>query len=210
MNVFRFLSRQIHNTYFRLTGNGVQLQGKGIVVRNQCTNREKCNVMIVDAGASFRNCSIYFKGNNNTLHICCGTHLHNASFCFEDDSNIIDIGEGVTSEGGLLLAACESCKIIIGDDCMFSNNIQVRTSDSHSILNREGIRINKASDLTLRKHVWVGFESLILKGSTIPNGCIIGARSIVTSAATVKENSIVAAGPVKTIKRNVSWDRNMF
>ena len=107
------------------------------------------------------------------------------------------------------LAACEGRNIIIGDDCMFSHSICVRTTDSHSIVNEAGKRINKAQDIHIGNHVWIGMQSLILKGTIIPDNCIVGARATV-SKSDFKENSVLTGSPAKTIKTEVNWKRELL
>lgn len=207
MRILRYIERKIHTFLFSLTSGGVCLEGKGIVKGIKCVNKGANNVAIIEAGASLTNCNFHFKGNNNQLHVNCGTHLNNVTFWFEDDNNKIDVGSMVTSEGSLELAACEGKKITIGDDCMFSYGIHVRTTDSHSIMDAGGKRINAGEDITIGKHVWVGADVMLLKGVTIPDGCVIGARSIVTASLKTNEKSMIAGMPAKVIKENISWKR---
>lgn len=135
--------------------------------------------------------------------------LKGTTFWIEGDGNTITIGNGTTMENGNQLAACEGKNIIIGDDCMFSHSICVRTTDSHSIVNDTGKRINKALDIQIGDHVWIGMQSLILKGAVIPNNCIVGARAVV-SKSDFKENCILAGSPAKIIKTEVNWKRELF
>lgn len=207
MNILRFIDRKIHTILFSLTGGSIRLEGKGIVKGIKCVNKGANNVAIIDAGASLTNCKFHFKGNNNTLHVSSGTHLNNVTFWFEDDNNRIDIGRMVTSEGSQELAACEGKNITIGDDCMFSYGIHVRTTDSHPILDSNAKRINSASDIYIGKHVWIGADVMLLKGTVIPDGCVIGARSMVTASLDANINSMIVGMPAKVIKENISWKR---
>ena len=207
MNIARYINRQFHNIAFRIVARGVLLKGKGYVRNIRCTNNGINNVMIIDAGASIDNCILFFKGNNNIIHISSGTHLKGSTFWFEDDNNSIMIGGGVSCEDNLMLAACESRKITIGDDCMFSNRIQIRTTDSHSIIDENGKRINYGADISIGNHVWIGAEAIILKGCVIPDNCMIGARSMVTSSLRADSNSMIVGSPAKVIKDNINWKR---
>ena len=113
----------------------------------------------------------------------------------------------MSCEDELLLAACESKKITVGNDCMFSNKIQLRTSDSHSILDENAKRINLGGDIEIGNHVWIGNEVMVLKGTTIPDNCIVGARSIVTASLCAPPNSIIAGIPARVVKTNINWKR---
>jgi acetyltransferase-like isoleucine patch superfamily enzyme len=106
------------------------------------------------------------------------------------------------------LAVTESkSKIIIGEDCMFAYDIDVRTGDSHSILDMQsGRRINYAADVKIGNHVWVAAHSIILKGVQIMDNCIIGTGSVVTKSCG-DSNVIYAGNPAKVVKTNISWSR---
>lgn len=204
MRILRFIERKIHTILFFLTSAGIRLEGKGIVKNIKCCNRGNENVAIIDAGATLTNCSFFFKGNNNTIHVGCGTHLENVTFWFEDDNNKIDIGKNVWNEGGMELAACESKEITIGDNCMVASNVKFRTTDSHSIIDMTGKRLNPGDNIYIGANSWICLESLILKGADIPEGCIVGARSTVTSKLKAMPNCLITGAPAKVIKEGVT------
>lgn len=160
---------------------------------------EHCNI---------NNCEFLFHGNNNSIIIGDRVKLDGVTFWIEDDNNIINIGRKCTFEIGTQLAACEGTKIIIGEDCMFSNNISIRTTDSHSILDNNNNRINESKDIRIGNHVWVGLQSLILKGSIVGDNSIIGARSVVSSSSPHLSNCIIAGHPVKIIRSDINWSRD--
>ena len=64
-----------------------------------------------------------------------------------DDGRRIIIGNNFDSGENLRLLVVSGGRIMIGDDCMFSTNIEVRNSDDHSILNTNGERINPDKEL---------------------------------------------------------------
>ena len=128
------------------------------------------------------------------------------TFWFEDDGNEIIIGDNTTMEGDNQLAACEGTKIIVGKDCMFARNVNLRTTDSHSIVNDDGKRINLAKDIIIGNHVWIGTDVLVLKGVCIPDNCVISAKALV-AAHTYERNSIIGGVPARQIRCNVNWLR---
>ena len=66
---------------------------------------------------------------------------------------------------------------------MFSNDIEFRTGDSHSIVDLDTRkRINYSQNIHVGNHVWIGSRSIILKGVNIGNNSIIGTGSIVTKS----------------------------
>ena len=113
----------------------------------------------------------------------------------------------MSCEDELLLAACESKNITLGNYCMFYNKIQLETSDSHSILYEKAERINLGGDIEIGNLVWIGNLVVVLNGTTIPDNCIVGARSIVTASLCETPNSIITGILVGGVKTNINWKR---
>lgn len=168
----------------------------------------KNNSISIGRNVSLRNCQFFFYGMNNKIKIHDGAKLENVTFWIEDEHNEIIIGKNTTFHGNCQLAACEGTSILIGEDCMFSHDIYVRTTDSHSII-KNNKRINTAKNVKIGNHVWLGMQCLILKGADIPSGCVIGARSIVSSSA-MDKNCIYAGQPTKLINKDIIWNRKRF
>ena len=100
----------------------------------------------------------------------------------------------------------DNMSIEIGEDCMFSNHIIIRTSDSHAIYSTDtNYRINHAKPIKIGKHVWVAPGSEIMKGVTIGDGCIVGSQTMVTKD--VPANSLVVGRPAKIVRNNIRWTR---
>jgi len=163
------------------------------------------NEIIIGKHTFLKDTKIIIQGNNHKLFIG-----ENCTFCgefwFENEYCEIQIGENTTIEQAHIAATESNSKIIIGSDCMLSNEIQIRTGDSHSIIdNISGKRINKAKNVVLKNHVWVGARAIILKGVTIDDNSIIGSAAVVTK--NVPANTIVAGNPAKQIKSDVNWLR---
>ena len=90
---------------------------------------------------------------------------------------------------------------------MLSHDIDIRNTDSHSILDENGKRINFASDIIIGHNVWIGIRSTILKGSRIPANSVVAAQAMVTSSLNAQEHSLIAGSPAKVIKSNISWNK---
>ena len=134
------------------------------------------------------------------------TIIANTDFHLADDNSRIVIGNDFTMESGHI-AATEGATINIGNDCMFSNDVEIRNGDSHSILDASsGKRINHAQNVNIGNHVWLGAHSRILKGSIIPDNCIIG-NSALVSGKLSEENTAYGGIPAKSLKSNINWSR---
>lgn len=95
-----------------------------------------------------------------------------------------------------------SCRkhIKFGNDIQFSWDCLVMDSDTHSIFDEHGERINPNKDIVFDDKVWVGNGCMILKGSHVPSVCVIGARSVV-SGNKYSDHSIIVGNPAKSVKR---------
>lgn len=104
--------------------------------------------------------------------------------------------------------------IIIGNNVLIAHNVNIFDNDTHPIDKYErrddameiiwnGTRNNYSSlhckPVAIGNDVWIGCNSIILKGVTIGEGSIVAAGSVVTKD--VPENVIVAGNPAKIVKR---------
>lgn len=122
------------------------------------------------------------------------------------------IGDKTTTWYGCCINVCEWSKIKIGYDCMFSHDIKVYSNDCHSIFDiTTGKNINSTEEICKKRnveigdHVWIGMDAIILYGSKIKSGSIIGAGSVVKGE--VPENCIACGNPARVTRRNVGWSR---
>jgi acetyltransferase-like isoleucine patch superfamily enzyme len=122
------------------------------------------------------------------------------------DGQSVKIGKNTTFQSVYILCQ-ESCNVEIGEWCMFSRDIEIRTTDAHSVVDvKTRQRINKPTSVKIGNHVWVGVGSLISKGSQIPNDSIVGAYSFVNKKFT-EENVLIAGTPAKIVRHGVTWNR---
>ena len=88
---------------------------------------------------------------------------------------------------------------------MFSSDIDIRSGDSHSIVDRStGKRVDRAKDIRIENRVWIGAHARILKSVKISENSVVGMGAVVTKNAL--SNTIIAGIPAKTVKTNITWD----
>ncbi|MEQ3307444.1 acyltransferase [Fusobacterium varium] len=185
------------------------------------------NKIIIEKNAILKNCKIRIKGNNNLIIIKENTKLvnckldikeygnklilekncsfKNLNIVFHNINSNIFINKNTTCEG-MKLISTEPFDIEIGENCMFSYGIEIRNSDSHKIFSMiNDKRINGGAKIIIENDVWIGTRCLILKGSFIEQGSVLGAGSIVTGR--VEKNSIYAGVPAKKIKSEIYWEK---
>lgn len=105
--------------------------------------------------------------------------------------------------GYMNYAAMIECfdSITIGDDVAISENVVIRDSDNHKLI-QDGYQ--STQPIVIGNHVWIGMNSVILKGVTIGDGAVIAAGSVVTKD--VPPASLVAGVPAKIKKKNIAWE----
>lgn len=144
-------------------------------------------------------------GTNNRVTIKSGVKLNKFKINIKGSGCTINIGENSTFEGCRIVNAGISNSITIGDDCMFSDHIEVWASDTHTIYDENDNIINKEKPITIGNKVWVGSHVKILKGVTISDGSIIGMGSIITK--NTPSNSLSIGSPNTVIKEKTHWSR---
>lgn len=165
------------------------------------------NVLRIGERSVLRNMHIVFAGNGNLLEIGARCHLR-GSLHLRQNGSKISIGNG-TSMVGAHLFAMEGKALLVGEDCMFSSGIYLRTSDEHPIYDlADNSRINSARDVQVGKHVWLGEGVTVAKGSAIPDGCVVGAQSYV-SKRLARPNSVYAGSPARLVREGIRWDRKL-
>lgn len=165
----------------------------------------KNNKVLIMPGCYLDNCTFHIQGDHNSVILWNDGVYINGDFWLEDNENRIICEEQVKLTGKIQLAATEGKRIHIGKDCLFSDEIIVRTGDSHSICDLFGQRINPAADVEVGAHVWVCHGVNILKGAKIPQGCVVGTASVIGKGS-YGQNSVIAGNPGVVVKKGVIWN----
>lgn len=95
-------------------------------------------------------------------------------------------------------------EIVFGNDCLLSWDILVMDTDAHSIYDKDKNVINKDKKIVIGNKVWIGCRSSLLKGAGIPDGCIVGANTIITKEY-LNKNSLILGNPANEIKSGITW-----
>ncbi|MGL4671547.1 MAG: acyltransferase [Cetobacterium sp.] len=163
------------------------------------------NSFEIEDRAFLKNSKISVKGNNNKILIKKGCDLKNVKIFMEENNSEIIVGENTTCAGAKILSQ-EGKKVVLGQSCILSYDIEIRNCDSHKIYSKEtNERINPAKDIIIGDRVWIGMRAIILKGSEVGDDSIIAAGSIIVGK--VDRNSIVAGVPGNEIKNDIYWER---
>jgi acetyltransferase-like isoleucine patch superfamily enzyme len=160
------------------------------------------NQVVIGSGTNIYNLQIVIHGNNNKLII--GENCIVGGFLeMFGNGNEITIGSHTLISGGVRFITHGGTSIKIGEKCQIADLVDIRTTDSHSILNAEGERINPDESIEIGDRVWIAREVMILKGTVIGSDSVIGARSVVTKK--VPSNVVAVGIPARVVRTNISW-----
>jgi acetyltransferase-like isoleucine patch superfamily enzyme len=133
-------------------------------------------------------------GKNATLY-------PNTIFEVAEDACLL-VGNNFTLSYGALIACNYS--IVMGDDVMIGEYSSVRDS-THSYSNPSlpyNGQPDKREEIIIGNNVWIGRGTIVLPGSVIEDGVIVGAHSVVKGC--LKANCMYAGSPLTMIKQIVS------
>lgn len=171
-------------------------------------------------------CNVTFNGSNCRLTIDSGVKLSGSTFRFNADNSEISIGSGSQFAGmievGLesrvaigqrltvtkycYISAAEQSSVTIGDDCMIASLNEIRADDSHPIFDiATGNRVNMSRPIIIGDHVWLAARSVVLSGSEIGNGAVLGHSAVLKGK--IPDNSIAAGNPARVVREGIIWDR---
>jgi acetyltransferase-like isoleucine patch superfamily enzyme len=166
------------------------------------------NKILIREDCVLNNVRFYIRGNNHSILIDKDCRFNRGgNIWFEDNDCSLFIGEKSTFENVHLALTEPHSQIKIGRDCMFADDIDVRTGDSHLIISQENNeRINYAEDILIGDHVWVAAHTILLKGSSISENSVVATGSVVTRRFETK-GIIIGGNPSKQIREGITWSR---
>lgn len=118
------------------------------------------------------------------------------------DHGKITFGRDFSANKNLTINSEKS--ISFGDNCLIGTEVNLRDSDGHKLITDK--HNNEERDINIGNNVWICSYVHILKGTNIPDGCVIGLGSIVNTSIQSKDCLIVGI-PAKVKKKNIRWEK---
>ncbi len=149
---------------------------KSKIVNSNIVFNGKNNVLYVEDGVVIKNSTITFNKDNSLIYLSTSKTPYIVD-CFVNFNNTIYVGRDCyfNDAAKMHFLVYENANIIIGNDGLFSFDIWLRTSDPHLIYDiKRKKRINYSKSIFVGDHVWLGQRCLILKGSQIGSGSVVG------------------------------------
>lgn len=121
---------------------------------------------------------------------------------------VIEIGDNVGISGATIYARKG---IYIGENTCVGGNCKILDNDFHPIDVEERLRLlndvhgGDAADLIptreihIGKNCFLGCNSIILKGTVLGDGCVVGAGAVVSGK--FEDNCVIAGNPARVIKK---------
>lgn len=150
---------------------------------------------------------IRIEGNNNALLLEEGGSVSHSNILIRANNAHITVGRRTD-----ILSVCIVCQgernyIEIGDDCLFSRDVDIWNSDTHTIYDSDGNVINYSAPIKIGNHVWIGKHVRILKNVTIGDNTVVGMNSVVSK--NLPNNSIAVGAPATVTKSNITWSKDL-
>lgn len=106
-------------------------------------------------------------------------------------------GSGITCNSRIMVEK----SLTIGNDTIIAWDVYISDSNWHDISG-----MTRCAPVSIGDHVWISHGVSVLKGAVIPAGCIVGAKSLVTSMFDT-EKTLLAGVPAKVVRNEVEWSR---
>lgn len=98
-------------------------------------------------------------------------------------------------------------RILLGNDILASWDSIIMDTDFHKTINLNTNSISTNTEkIIIEDNVWIGMRCTILKGSSIPKGCIIAANSVLCKKF-VQQNCLLAGNPAILKRANITIKR---
>jgi acetyltransferase-like isoleucine patch superfamily enzyme len=165
---------------------------------------------IHESAILYESCNVVnLSGKRENIKIGLNSHIYGTLTTLSFGGKI---SIGNNSSVGDLSRIVSAKSISIGDRVMIAHNVNILDNNSHPLdaqLRHEDFIANynrnpkefdlKAATISIEDDVWIGFNTIILKGVRIGRGAIIGAGSVVTKD--VDPWTINVGNPLRCVER---------
>lgn len=195
------------NNLITVIDNGVERELDGSIRGLKISINGDNNRVRIGLPQKFNDCNLLIMGDNNVFSIRPTNSKIDKAFFLLSDGCGIKIGKNCTFQSNVSIFAKEKkgLRVVIGENCAISSECIFRTGDGHTIIDSDTKEpLNEPESIFIGNHVWVGYRSMILKGTQISANSIVGAMSLVNGIFD-EENILIAGSPARIVKHDISW-----
>lgn len=165
------------------------------------------NILYCEPGVTLNESSLHFAASNSVIYLRQNRYEYKLGVSIHNDT-VFYIGKDTYINQKMTVILSEQKHCFIGDNCIISFGVYIRNSDPHLIYDcTTKKRKNPTKSVYIGDHVWLGQNSLILKGTEIDSGSIIGGNSVIANKK-IPNNTSWAGNPAIQIAENIFWDIN--
>lgn len=185
-------------------GNELHLKGE-IVSSSIACKKGEGNIITINN--KLLHSEITIEGNNNLISFEEGGSVSHSSILIRANNAHVTVGKRTDILSVCIICQGERNYIEIGDDCLFSRDVDIWNSDTHTIYDSDGNVINYSAPIKIGNHVWIGKHVRILKNVTIGDNTVVGMNSLVSKS--IPGNSIAVGSPATVTKSNITWSKDL-
>lgn len=114
---------------------------------------------------------------------------------------VIELGDWVGISGGSI---CAAVRVVIGEGTLLGADVVVADTDFHPVRHPDRRRApmpepRPEDAVEIGRNVFIGTRAIVLKGSRIGDGAVVGAGAVVSGA--VAPGAVVAGNPARPVVR---------
>lgn len=107
----------------------------------------------------------------------------------------MQIGSGTCINGANIQV---KSTVTIGDRCHIASGVQITDSNGHQTYRYDRCDEDRAIPIRIGNNVWIGLNSIVLKGTEIGDNSIVSAGSVVKGS--FPAYSLISGNPAKLVK----------
>jgi acetyltransferase-like isoleucine patch superfamily enzyme len=179
---------------------------KPSLLNTKITFKGTNNILFCEEGVNIEKSTINFNESNSLIYLGSNTNKYFLNVSMHYDS-VLYFGLNNFMQSSMRIILSEQKNIIIGDDGLFSGGIHMRVADPHLIY--DGLtkkRLNYSRSIYIGDHVWLGYNSLIFKGTEMGSGSILGGGAVIAGKK-VPSNTSWVGNPAKQLGKNLFFTK---
>lgn len=156
---------------------------------------------------------VYIRGREHMLFGSGFTTGYGCRFEMFPKNQEVTLHIGVNCKFGDYVHITASERVTIGNDCLFASHIYISDTNHGDMTNDPMTPPDSwplsSTPVCIGERVWLGEGVAILPGSTIGDGCIIGAHAVVKGE--IPAYTVAVGSPARIVKKynfeNKKWER---